>query len=77
MPRAPKTKWIRLFFRISGEISPNISSTFEPEIDNDALRSARRTYREEWISGLPAAFESERKLDYGRPMMRLGSEEKL
>lgn len=50
---------------------------FDPEIDNDALRSARRTYREEWISGLPAAFESERKLDYGRPMMRLGSEEKL
>lgn len=50
---------------------------FDPEIDNDADRSARRDYRAKWISGLPASFEAERKLDYGRPMMRLGSEEKL
>ncbi len=50
---------------------------FDPEIDNDADRTARRDYREKWISGLPMSFEAERKLDYGRPMMRLGSEEKL
>lgn len=50
---------------------------FNPEIDNDEARQKRRDYRNLWMAGLPTAFEAERKLDYGRPMMRLGTEEKL
>lgn len=50
---------------------------FDPPIDNDLSRQARRDYRNHWMTGLPHAFEAERKLDYGRPMMRLGSEERL
>ncbi len=50
---------------------------FDPPVDSDPARQQRREYREKWISGGPRAFEQERKLDYGRPMMRFGSEEKL
>lgn len=50
---------------------------FDPPIDNDLSRQARRDYRNHWMTGLPRAFEAERKLDYGRPLMRLGSEERL
>lgn len=50
---------------------------FDPTIDEDVARQTRRAYREDWISWSPEAFDAERKLDYGRPMMRLGSEEKL
>ncbi|MBO2517566.1 MAG: hypothetical protein CW338_09915 [Clostridiales bacterium] len=50
---------------------------FDPPIDNDAARQERRDYRSRWISGGPQAFEEEKKLDYGRPLMRMGSEEKL
>lgn len=50
---------------------------FDPPVDGDPARQARREYREKWISGGPRAFEEERKLDYGRPMMRFGTEEKL
>ena len=38
---------------------------------------ARRKEREEWLSRLPEADPREKAVDYGRPLMRLGSEEKL
>ena len=50
---------------------------FDPAIDHDAARQERRDYRSKWISDGPQPFEAERKLDYGRPLMNLGSEEKL
>ena len=50
---------------------------FDPPIDNDPAREARRAYRDEWLKDGPRATESERKIDYGRPLMRLGSEENL
>ncbi len=50
---------------------------FDPPIDNDRDRQIRRDYRNCWMSGLPHAFMAEQKLDYGRPLMRLGTEEKL
>lgn len=50
---------------------------FDPEIDNDAERLKRRKQREEWLGKLPESAPEEKKIDYGRPLMRLGSEEKL
>ena len=50
---------------------------FDPSIDNDPGREARRAEREQWLKGLPEADPREKKIDYGRPLMRLGSEEKL
>ena len=50
---------------------------FDPPIDNDPEREKRRRIRSEWLQGLPEADPRERKIDYGRPLMRLGSEEKL
>lgn len=50
---------------------------FDPEIDNDEAREIRRRTRSEWIAALPEAPEPERKLDYGRPLMRLKTEEAL
>ena len=50
---------------------------FNPPIDNDAARQLRRDRRAEHISKQPPAPELERKVDYGRPLMALGSEEKL
>lgn len=50
---------------------------FDPPIDNDPGREARRAAREQWLKGLPEADPREKKIDYGRPLMRLGSEEKL
>ena len=50
---------------------------FNPPIDNDAARQLRRDRRAEYISKQPPAPELERKVDYGRPLMALGSEEKL
>lgn len=50
---------------------------FDPPIDNDASRTERRKQREEWLKSLPPAPEAERKLDYGRPLMRLKNEENL
>ena len=50
---------------------------FDPPIDGDSDREKRRAYREKWISNGPEGFEEERKLDYGRPLMRLKTEENL
>ena len=50
---------------------------FDPPIDSDPDREARRAQRQEWLSGLPEADPREKQIDYGRPLMRLGTEEKL
>ena len=50
---------------------------FDPTIDNDPARELRRKEREEWLEKLPEADPLEKQIDYGRPLMRLGSEEKL
>ena len=50
---------------------------FDPPIDNDAEREKRRRIRQDWLGGLPKADPREQRIDYGRPLMRLGSEEKL
>lgn len=50
---------------------------FDPPIDGDEARIARRKEREERISKNPEPDPREKKVDYGRPLMRLGSEEKL
>ena len=50
---------------------------FDPPIDGDPGREARRAVREQWLKGLPEVDPREKRIDYGRPLMRLGSEEKL
>ena len=52
---------------------------FDPQIDNDPAREHRRQVRAEAIarSGEKPVDPRERAIDYGRPLMRLGNEEKL
>ncbi|MBR6028710.1 MAG: alpha/beta hydrolase [Clostridia bacterium] len=50
---------------------------FDPPIDSDPGRERRRRKREEWLAGLPEADEREKRIDYGRPLMRCGTEERL
>ena len=50
---------------------------FDPPIDGDVAREARRREREAWLKNLPEADPREKQVDYGRPLMALGSEEKL
>ena len=50
---------------------------FNPPIDADPARQLRRDRRTAHIQAQPPAPEQERKIDYGRPLMALGSEEKL
>lgn len=50
---------------------------FNPPIDNDENRKLRRDRRWEHITHQPEAPELEKKVDYGRPLMRLKTEEKL
>lgn len=50
---------------------------FDPPIDDDAGREARRRQRETWLAGLPEADPREKRVDYGRPLMACGTEEKL
>ena len=50
---------------------------FDPPIDHDPGREVRRKQREEWLAGLPEADAREKRIDYGRPLMRCGTEEKL
>ncbi len=50
---------------------------FDPPIDGDEARVLRRKEREERISKNPEPDPREKKVDYGRPLMRLGSEEAL
>ena len=50
---------------------------FDPPVDDDPAREERRRQREKWLKSLPAPDPREKQIDYGRPLMRLGSEEKL
>ena len=50
---------------------------FDPPVDHDPAREARRAKREKWLAGLPEADPREKRIDYGRPLMRCGSEERL
>ena len=50
---------------------------FDPPVDSDPGREARRAEREKWLKGLPEADPREKQIDYGRPLMRCGTEEKL
>ena len=50
---------------------------FDPPIDGDPDREARRAERQKWLESLPEADPREKQIDYGRPLMRLGTEEKL
>jgi len=50
---------------------------FDPPVDNDPGREARRKKRQEWLDSLPEADLREKRIDYGRPLMRCGTEEKL
>ena len=50
---------------------------FDPPVDDDPGREARRARREQWLKELPEADPREKKIDYGRPLMRCGTEEKL
>ena len=50
---------------------------FDPPIDGDPGREARRAEREAWLQTRPEADPREKRIDYGRPLARCGSEEKL
>ena len=50
---------------------------FDPLIDNDKEREVRRKEREEWLSKLPEADIREKNVDYGRPLLKYKTEEKL
>ncbi len=50
---------------------------FDPPIDHDPAREERRRVRKAWLDKLPEADEREKKIDYGRPLMKCGTEEKL
>ena len=50
---------------------------FDPPIDQDPAREKRRKQRQERLDSLPEAAPEEKRLDYGRPLMRCGTEEKL
>ena len=49
----------------------------DPPIDHDLGRELRRKQRAMWLAGLPEADPREKQVDYGRPLMRCGTEEKL
>lgn len=50
---------------------------FDPPIAGDEDRKTRRKEREEFLSKCPEPDEREKKVDYGRPLMKCGSEEVL
>ena len=50
---------------------------FDPPIEYDSARQERRNERNEWLNNLPEADSREKNIDYGRPLMKLGNEEKL
>ncbi|MBR4530531.1 MAG: alpha/beta hydrolase [Lachnospiraceae bacterium] len=50
---------------------------FDPPVDHDEARSLRRREREEHISAQPEPDEREKRIDYGRPLIKCGSEEAL
>lgn len=50
---------------------------FNPPIDGDSARELRRKRRAEHIAAQPPKPASERSIDYGRPLMKLHTEERL
>lgn len=50
---------------------------FNPPIDQDASRQARRDVREAHIKAQPPAPEEERNINYGRPLLKYKTEENL
>ena len=50
---------------------------FNPEVDHDEARALRRKIREEHIRNLPPAPEEERAINYGRPLLKMKTEENL
>lgn len=50
---------------------------FNPPIDNDELRQIRRDARQAHIKAQPPAPEEERNINYGRPLLKYGTEENL
>ncbi len=50
---------------------------FNPPIDNDEGRVLRRKTREEHIKNLPPAPKEERAINYGRPLLKMKTEENL
>lgn len=55
----------------------SVPPPFDPPVDGDEAREARRAERTAWLNSLPEADPREKHIDYGRPLMALGSEEKL
>ena len=49
---------------------------FDPPTD-DPVRLARRRLRAQWLRDLPEPDPREKRVDYGRPLMLCGNEEKL
>lgn len=49
----------------------------DPPIDNDPRREERRLFREGHIKGNPEPDPREKAIDYGRPLMKYKTEEKL
>ena len=50
---------------------------FDPPVDRDPARELRRRKRMERLNSMPEADPREKRIDYGRPLMRCGTEEKL
>ena len=50
---------------------------FDPPADNDPGREQRRKERKAWLDRLPEPDPREKTVDYGRPLMQCGTEEKL
>ena len=50
---------------------------FDSPIDSDEERAIRRKEREEWLEGLPEADPREKKIDYGKPLLKYKDEETL
>lgn len=50
---------------------------FDPPVGDDPVRAARREKRAAWLNSLPPADPLEKAIEYGRPLMQCGTEEKL
>ena len=50
---------------------------FDPPAGGDPARLARRRKRADWLKSLPKPDPLEKNIDYGRPLMACGTEEKL
>ena len=50
---------------------------FDPPAGGDSVRAERRRRRQAWLDSLPEPDPLEKAVDYGRPLMRCGTEENL